>query len=38
MKALNSLRMQCMASVNSTVHHIHELIQTTELPAAKRYI
>lgn len=37
-KSLNSLRMQCMASVNSTVHHIHELIPTTELPAAKRYI
>lgn len=37
-KSLNSLRMQCMASVNSSVHHIHELIPTTELPAAKRYI
>lgn len=37
-KSLNSLRMQCMASVNSSVHHIHKLIPTTELPAAKRYI
>lgn len=37
-KSLNLLRMQCMASVNSTVHHIHQLVPTAELPPTRKYI
>lgn len=37
-KSLNLLRMQCMASVNSTVHHIHQLVPTSELPPSRKYI
>ena len=37
-KSLNLLRTQCMASVNSTVHHIHDLVPTTELPQERKFI
>lgn len=37
-KSLNLLRIQGMASVNSTVHYIHDLIPTTQLPPTQKYI
>ena len=30
--------MQCMASVNSTAHHILDLVPTTELPQERNFI
>ncbi|XP_062585333.1 uncharacterized protein LOC134246997 [Saccostrea cucullata] len=36
-KSINLLRMQCMASVNTTVHQIHRLVPSTILPPKKTY-
>lgn len=37
-KSINLLRMQCMASVNTTVNQIHHLIPSTTLPPQQTYI
>ena len=37
-KSFNLLRMQCMASVNSTVYHIHDLVPTTEISQERKFI
>ena len=36
--SINLLRMQSMASVNSTVHQIHQLVPSTRLPTPRTYV